>query len=79
MAITGLTGILNSFTTPLKEAKIPVFAISTWLAKLKCAITETVAAKSVFSRNTDYFLVPANKVDDAVGVLKNDGWVFRNI
>ncbi|KIJ54468.1 hypothetical protein M422DRAFT_220707 [Sphaerobolus stellatus SS14] len=26
----GLTGIMNDLTTPLKAAKIPIFAISTW-------------------------------------------------
>lgn len=43
MAVAGLTGILNSFTTPLKEAKIPVFAVSTWLANW--AIIESIIAK----------------------------------
>lgn len=27
---SGLTGVMCNFTTPLKEATIPVFAISTW-------------------------------------------------
>ncbi|EGO30994.1 hypothetical protein SERLADRAFT_455479 [Serpula lacrymans var. lacrymans S7.9] len=26
----GLTGVVNSFTSPLKDAGVPVFAISTW-------------------------------------------------
>ncbi|KIM82367.1 hypothetical protein PILCRDRAFT_820774 [Piloderma croceum F 1598] len=52
----GLTGVLSSFTAPLKDAKIPIFAVSTW--------------------NTDYILVPMDKTDEAVSVLKNDGWTF---
>lgn len=28
--LAGLTGVLSSFTAPLKDAKIPVFAVSTW-------------------------------------------------
>jgi len=52
----GLTGVLSSFTAPLKDANIPVFAVSTW--------------------NTDYLLVPIDKIDEATVVLKGDGWVF---
>jgi len=52
----GLTGVLSSFTAPLKEAKIPVFAVSTW--------------------NTDYILVPVDKIDFAISVLESDGWTF---
>lgn len=28
--LLGLTGILSDFTAPLKDAKVPVFAVSTW-------------------------------------------------
>jgi len=52
----GLTGVLSSFTAPLKEAQIPVFAVSTW--------------------NTDYILVPIDKINGAIVVLKGDGWIF---
>jgi len=51
-----LTGVLSSFTAPLKEAQIPVFAVSTW--------------------NTDYILVPIDKISGAIVVLKGDGWIF---
>ncbi|KAK0481748.1 ACT domain-containing protein [Armillaria novae-zelandiae] len=51
-----LTGILASFTLPLREAQVPVFAVSTW--------------------NTDYVLVPKDKLEVAVGALKKDGWTF---
>jgi len=52
----GLTGVVSSFTTPLKDAQIPVFAVSTW--------------------NTDYILIPSDKIDEAIVVLKGDGWLF---
>ncbi|PBL00618.1 hypothetical protein ARMGADRAFT_387195 [Armillaria gallica] len=51
-----LTGVLASFTLPLQEAQVPVFAVSTW--------------------NTDYVLVPKDKLEVAVGALKKDGWTF---
>lgn len=51
-----LTGILASFTLPLREVQVPVFAVSTW--------------------NTDYVLVPKDKLEVAVGALKTDGWTF---
>ncbi|KAI0046624.1 hypothetical protein FA95DRAFT_1493719 [Auriscalpium vulgare] len=52
----GLTGVMADLTAPLKQAKIPIFALSTW--------------------NTDYILVPENKIDRAVEALKEDGWIF---
>ncbi|KAK0198821.1 ribonuclease T2-like protein [Armillaria mellea] len=55
-ALQDLTGILASFTLPLREAQVPVFAVSTW--------------------NTDYVLVPKDKLEVAVGALKKDGWTF---
>ncbi|TFK84065.1 hypothetical protein K466DRAFT_497294 [Polyporus arcularius HHB13444] len=51
-----LTGILCAFATPLKDAGVPMFAISTW--------------------NTDYVLVPKEKVGDAVKALGSYGWLF---
>jgi hypothetical protein len=30
--LTGLTGVICNFTTPLKDANVPIFAVSTWLA-----------------------------------------------
>ncbi|KAG7452273.1 uncharacterized protein BT62DRAFT_295048 [Guyanagaster necrorhizus] len=51
-----LTGVLASFTLPLQEAQVPVFAVSTW--------------------NTDYVLVPKDKLAIAVGALKEDSWKF---
>ncbi|RPD58044.1 hypothetical protein L226DRAFT_157973 [Lentinus tigrinus ALCF2SS1-7] len=51
-----LTGVVCAFTTPLKDAGIPVFAVSTW--------------------NTDYVLVPKEKVSDAVEALEGHGWLF---
>ncbi|KAI9632462.1 ACT domain-containing protein [Dioszegia hungarica] len=53
-----LTGILNELTTPLRLAKVPIYAISTW--------------------NTDYILVPSEKLDRAVEVLKKTGWTFAD-
>jgi hypothetical protein len=32
-SLTGLTGILCSFTTSLRDANVPVFAISTWFVR----------------------------------------------
>ncbi|EJD03807.1 uncharacterized protein FOMMEDRAFT_61694, partial [Fomitiporia mediterranea MF3/22] len=57
----GLTGIMCDFTTPLKRAEISIFALSTWQVH----------------KNTDYILVPEAKLDDAVKVLKEDGWKFE--
>ncbi|KIJ66239.1 hypothetical protein HYDPIDRAFT_109234 [Hydnomerulius pinastri MD-312] len=51
-----LTGVICNFSTPLKNAKVPVFAISTW--------------------NTDYVLVPKDKIPEAVKALSVDGWQF---
>jgi len=51
-----ITGVMCNFTTPLKAAGIPVYAVSTW--------------------NTDYVLVPKAKAEQAVEVLKSDGWHF---
>ncbi|KAF8560082.1 hypothetical protein OG21DRAFT_1401606 [Imleria badia] len=51
-----LTGVICAFTTPLKNAAIPVFAISTW--------------------NTDYVLVPKERIMDAIYALSADGWLF---
>lgn len=76
--ITGLTGVLNSVTTPLKEAKIPIFAVSTWLAN--CVLDEScMAVEVILFRNTDYILLPVDKIGDAVSVLKSDGWIFCNL
>lgn len=51
-----LTGILNNLSTPLKDAEVPIFAVSTW--------------------DTDYVLVPNNKVTEAVSALLSSGWRF---
>ncbi|KAG8949329.1 hypothetical protein FRC04_008932 [Tulasnella sp. 424] len=51
-----LTGILNNLSTPLRDAEVPIFAVSTW--------------------DTDYVLVPKNKVDEAVNALLSSGWKF---
>ena len=48
-----LTGVLASIATPLAEAKINLFAISTF--------------------DTDYVLVKADRVAEAIGVLRNAG------
>ncbi|KAF5323540.1 hypothetical protein D9611_005586 [Ephemerocybe angulata] len=52
-----LTGIMAAFTAPLKEAEVPIFAISTW--------------------NTDYVLVPTEKLQEACTALEKDGWTFE--
>ncbi|KAI0348283.1 hypothetical protein BDW22DRAFT_1424472 [Trametopsis cervina] len=51
-----IVGVICNFTSPLKEAGIGVFVVSTW--------------------NTDYVLVPREKVNAAVEALKKDGWTF---
>ena len=48
-----LTGVLASIAVPLAEAKINIFAISTF--------------------DTDYVLVKADRVAEAIGVLRNAG------
>ncbi|OCF34138.1 hypothetical protein I316_04087 [Kwoniella heveanensis BCC8398] len=50
----GMTGILNEMSTPLRQAEIGIYAISTW--------------------PTDYVLVPANKLEESLDVLRKDGW-----
>ncbi|KAF6766730.1 ACT domain-containing protein [Ephemerocybe angulata] len=52
-----LTGIMAAFTAPLKEAEVPIFAISTW--------------------NTDYVLVPTEKLQEACTALEKDGMDLR--
>ncbi|KAI0695631.1 ACT domain-containing protein [Cytidiella melzeri] len=51
-----VVGVMCNFTTPLKEAGVAVFVVSTW--------------------NTDYVLVPRERVAEVVKVLKDDGWTF---
>ena len=48
-----LTGVLASIAVPLAEARINIFAISTF--------------------DTDYVLVKADRVTEAIGVLRNAG------
>ncbi|WVQ94785.1 hypothetical protein IAU59_001867 [Kwoniella sp. CBS 9459] len=50
----GMTGILNEMSTPLRQAEIGIYAMSTW--------------------PTDYVLVPANRLEEALDVLRKDGW-----
>jgi hypothetical protein len=52
----GLTGILASIATPLAEAGISLFAISTF--------------------DTDYVLVKAERLDDAMEALRRAGHHF---
>jgi len=54
-----ITGVMCNFTTPLKVAGIPVYAVSTW--------------------NTDYVLIPKAKAEQAVQVLRTDGWHFADV
>ncbi|KAF8578580.1 hypothetical protein K439DRAFT_461264 [Ramaria rubella] len=54
-----LTGIMNDLTTPLKAAKIQIFALSTW--------------------DTDFLLVPIEKGEEAIKVMRQDGWVVRTV
>ena len=76
MLWTEITGVMCNFTTPLKVAGIPVYAVSTWFV---------VLGKMVWSlttdphRNTDYVLVPKAKAEQAVEVLKTDGWHFTTV
>lgn len=49
-----LIGILAKISTVLAQAKISIFAISTY--------------------NTDYILVKADQLDDAIDVLKQNGY-----
>lgn len=52
-----LTGVLASIAVPLAEARINIFAISTF--------------------DTDYVLVKADRVRDAIGVLRRAGHVVE--
>ncbi|KAK0456087.1 hypothetical protein EV421DRAFT_1698382 [Armillaria borealis] len=69
-----LTGVLASFTLPLQEAQVPVFAVSTWQVHF-CYRPRTMLT-ALTTRNTDYVLVPKDKLEVAVGALKKDGWTF---
>lgn len=72
--LLGLTGVMCNFTTPLKEANISIYALSTWLADItqECSLRRADESR----RNTDYVLIPKDKIDEAVSVLQNDGWIF---
>ncbi len=48
-----LTGVLASFLQPLAEARVPIFALSTY--------------------DTDWVLIPAARLDDALGALAAAG------
>ena len=48
-----LTGILASFLAPLAEARVPIFALSTY--------------------DTDWVLIPASRLDDALRALSFAG------
>jgi hypothetical protein len=52
-----LTGVLVSIAAPLAEARINIFAISTF--------------------DTDYVLVKADRVAEAIGVLRSAGHVVK--
>ena len=52
-----LTGVLASIAAPLAEARINIFAISTF--------------------DTDYVLVKADRVAEAIGVLRSAGHVVK--
>ncbi|KAK7058428.1 hypothetical protein VNI00_002062 [Paramarasmius palmivorus] len=68
-----LVGVLAQVTAPLQAAQCPVFVTSTWSASSPSAIACT---ESVLFRNTDYILVPKDKLNLAVDALKTDGWCF---
>ncbi|KAK0465545.1 uncharacterized protein EV420DRAFT_1637669 [Desarmillaria tabescens] len=69
-----LTGILASFTLPLQKAQVPVFAVSTWYVRF--CYRQGMLPTALTTRNTDYVLVPKDKLEMAVGALKEDGWTF---
>ena len=48
-----LTGVLTSFLAPLAEARVPIFALSTY--------------------DTDWVLIPAARLDDALHSLAAEG------
>ncbi|MBP7688808.1 MAG: ACT domain-containing protein [Thermoflexales bacterium] len=52
-----MTGVLSSIAAPLAEARINIFAISTF--------------------DTDYVLVKADRVTEAIGVLRRAGHVVE--
>lgn len=70
-----LTGVLAAFTTPLRPAKVPIFATSTWYSDW-IAINLAYPCYFVPDRDTDYVLVTQEKIRVAVHALENDGWVF---
>ncbi|KII93609.1 hypothetical protein PLICRDRAFT_35835 [Plicaturopsis crispa FD-325 SS-3] len=54
-----LTGVVASFTAPLKDSGVGVFVLSTW--------------------NTDYILVPKDKLELAENSLRQNGWVVKHV
>lgn len=71
-----LTGILNNLSTPLKEAEVPIFAVSTWCV---VCVFGGISIDSTLCRDTDYVLVPKNKVEEAVNALLSSGWKFLSM
>ncbi len=85
---SALTGILSDLTAPLKAAHIPIFVLSTWYVlyifsgdspsheSILTTFSSSSSSGTTENRNTDYLLVPFEKSDEAVQVLKNDAWTF---
>ena len=73
IAISGVvglvyTGVLATLTAPLKDAEVPIFALSTWSAQF------SVTRLTADARNTDYVLIPWEKTDIALAALEQQGW-----
>lgn len=58
----------------MREAKIPVFAVSTWFVLPRQ--WPICSGLMGFPRNTDYVPISAGDVDNVVAVLSRDGWQF---
>lgn len=63
-----MTGVLATLTAPLKDAEVPIFALSTWSAQF------SVTRLTADARNTDYVLIPWEKTDIALAALEQQGW-----
>ena len=69
-----MTGVMASLTAPLKSAKVPVFALSTWWV-VYSRLLGWRTDQGVL-RTTDYILVPTAMLSDAIMTLERDGWIF---
>ena len=77
---------MSDLAAPLAAAGVPIFALSTWCVLIAPSLASPagvharayrylrVCART--GRNTDYVLVPIERVTAAVDALRAAGWMF---